>query len=124
MVLWPLPGWNFCLFCYSQVENYPLALITIEIPCFGGTHLQMEGESFGMSLDIIIFLGRKEVGPYVIIIKVYLCSKIISSSVVRVNLSHIKSEQVNAHFLLHSGAEYNPWYNTSEAKPRINYVTD
>lgn len=58
MALWPLPGWNFCLFCYSQVENYPLVLITIEVPYFGRTYLQMKGDSFGMSLDIIVVLGR------------------------------------------------------------------
>lgn len=59
---------------------------------------QMNGDSFGMSLYIIVVLGRKEVGPYVIIIKVYQCSKIISSSLVRGNLSQTKSEQVNVHF--------------------------
>lgn len=32
----------------------------------------MKGGSFGMSLYIIVVLGRKEVGPCVIIIEVYL----------------------------------------------------
>lgn len=51
-------------------------------------------------------------------------NKSLSISVVRVDLSNMKSEQVKVHFLLHSGAEYNPCYNAGEVKPRINYVTD
>lgn len=100
MALWPLTGWNFCLFCYTQVENYPLVLITTEMPDFGSTDLQMKGGSFGMSVYIIVVLGRKEVGAYFIVVKLCQCNKSISSSVVRVDLSHTKSKQVNGHFFV------------------------
>ena len=73
MESWPCPGWKFCLiFCCSQLEKYPLILMTIEMQYFGNTPLQIPSETFGTSGYIIVVLGRKDVWVYVSIIRVYL----------------------------------------------------